>query len=528
MIFKDCMKNFNDLNLSDNVLQALHKKGFEAPSPVQELVIPLLMNTDHDIIGQAQTGTGKTAAFGIPLIEQLSETSRYVSALVMTPTRELAIQVAEEIHSLKGWKKLRVLPVYGGQSIVQQQNHLKKGIHIVVGTPGRLLDLIRRKSLNLDRITHCILDEADEMLNMGFLEDVETILREMPENRRMLLFSATMPQDIRRIADTFMKDSQTIRVRGCETTVAQTDQIYFEVSNADKFEAMCRIIDIEPEFYGLIFCRTKVDVDTITGRMVDRGYDVDGLHGDLSQMQREKIMDKFKRRHINILVATDVAARGLDVQDLTHVINYAIPNDPEAYIHRIGRTGRAGKEGTAVTFVTPAESQKLKFIQRKVKTKIREDKLPKIREVIRAKKLRILKEVEELIASGSFDAYTGMAQKLLESYSPEQALAALFMHAYQHELDRSQYSEIRGGQEKIDGQTRLFIARGRKDGMTPKKLINFIMKNVSVNPAEIQDISIQEDFSFMTAPFKVAEKILRAFRGGRGKRPMVTKAKGKK
>jgi ATP-dependent RNA helicase DeaD len=522
------MIKFSDLGLSDNILNALNKKGFEAPTPIQEQVIPLLLGSDKDIIGQAYTGTGKTAAFGIPLIENLSAESQTIQALIMTPTRELAIQVAEEIHSIKGEKKLKIIPFYGGQSIQLQMKHLKKGVHIIVGTPGRLLDHLRRKSLKLNNIEYCILDEADEMLNMGFLEDVEAILQHMPTEKRMLLFSATMPQAIMKIAQKYMQNCTTVKIQKKQLTVAQTDQIYFEVSYADRFEALCRIIDIEPEFYGLIFCRTKVDTDSVASRMLDRGYDVDALHGDLSQPQREKIMTKFKKRRINILVATDVAARGLDVQDLTHVINYALPQDPEAYVHRIGRTGRAGKQGTAITFITPVEYRKLQFIQQKTKTTIRKDQLPKIRQVIRAKKFKIIQEVEEIIKSELYSDYLVMAEKLLQTNEPEQIIAALFKHAYKDELDKSQYNEIRGGQKKIQGETRLFIAKGRKHGMTHKKLIQFITTNASVKPSKIQDISIQDSFSFISTPFHEAENILNAFNNERkGKRPMVTKAKKK-
>ena len=522
------MNSFEALHLSENTLKALHKKGFEAPTPIQAQVIPLLLEGKQDVIGQAHTGTGKTAAFGIPLVEQLDAFAQTVQALVLTPTRELAIQVSEEIQSIKGKKRLSVLPVYGGQSIELQLRHLKKGVHIVVGTPGRIIDHLNRKSLKLDDLSYCILDEADEMLNMGFLEDVETILKHTPPQRRMLLFSATMPPDIRRIAETFMKNSVLVKIQEKQLTVDQTDQIYFEVSNADRFEALCRIIDIEPDFYGLVFCRTKVDADQVSNRLIDRGYDADALHGDLSQVQREKIMDKFKKKRINILVATDVAARGLDVNDLTHVINYALPQDPESYVHRVGRTGRAGKEGTAITFITPAEYQKLMFIQKKTKTNIREDKLPKIRQVIRAKKIRIIKEIEETIEAELYADYIQMAERLLENYSAEQVIASLLKHGYQDELDKSRYNEIRSGQREIQGETRLFIAKGRKDGMTPKKIIHFITTSVAVKTDKIQNVAIHEDFSFITVPYKEAQWILDAFRKTpRGQRPLVVKAKDK-
>ncbi|MEX0999886.1 MAG: DEAD/DEAH box helicase, partial [Thermodesulfobacteriota bacterium] len=323
------MLSFEELGLSEETLKVLKKKGFEVPSPIQEVTIPAILTGNKDIVAQAQTGTGKTAAFGLPLVERLDEHSRSVQTLVLTPTRELAIQVAEEIHSLKGKKKLIITPIYGGQSITLQLRSLKKGVDIVIGTPGRVLDHIARGTLKLGEISYLVLDEADEMLNMGFLEDVKKIMGHTPANKRTMLFSATMPKEIMQIAREHMMEFDEFKVSKDQLTVSQTDQIYFEVSASNKFEALCRIIDIEEDFFGLVFCRTKKDVDTIANHLVERGYDADALHGDLSQPQREKILNKFKKHLINILVATDVAARGIDVQDLTHVINFALPQDAE-------------------------------------------------------------------------------------------------------------------------------------------------------------------------------------------------------
>lgn len=302
------LEGFKSLGLSENTLMALKKKGFEEPTPIQVKAIPLLLKGDKDIIGQAQTGTGKTAAFGIPIIEKIKERSNNVQAFILVPTRELAIQVSEEMNSLKGHKRLHIIPLYGGQSIDQQLQRLEKGVDIVVGTPGRVLDHINRKSLNLGKISYLVLDEADEMLNMGFIDDVEEILKSTGSEKRMLLFSATIPKAILNIAKKYMKQYEFIAEKNEQLTVSLTEQICFEVSFSDKFEALCRIIDIEKEFYGLIFCRTKIDVDNIANRLIDRGYDADALHGDISQHQREKILNKLKNHKINILVATDVAA----------------------------------------------------------------------------------------------------------------------------------------------------------------------------------------------------------------------------
>ena len=287
-----------------------------------------------------------------------------------------------QYNSLKGNKKLHIVPIYGGQAIELQLRSLKKGVDVVVGTPGRVLDHIRRKTMNLQEISYLVLDEADEMLNMGFIDEVEKIMKATNPEKRTMLFSATMPKEILRIAKKYMGKYEFVAVEKETLTVNLTDQIYFEVATSDKFDALCRIIDIEHEFYGLVFCRTKVDVDKIAKHLVDRGYDADALHGDISQYQRELILNKFKKKRTNILVATDVAARGIDIVELSHVINYSLPQDPESYVHRIGRTGRAGKEGTAITFVTPEEYRRLLFIKRIAKTEIRKEKLPRIKDII--------------------------------------------------------------------------------------------------------------------------------------------------
>lgn len=519
------LESFKALGLSGETLEALNKKGFEAPSSIQEKVIPLLLQGDKDVVGQSHTGSGKTAAFGLPIIERIQPRSGSVQALILTPTRELTLQVAEELISLKGSKKLTILPVYGGQSIEMQLKHLKRGVDIVVGTPGRLLDHIRRKSLKLSALSFCILDEADEMLNMGFLEDVQKILDQTPDEKRTLLFSATMPKEILDIAETYMGEYELIKIQKQQLTVSETDQIYFQVRESDKFEALCRIIDIEDVFYGLVFCRTKIDADRIAGGLINRGYDADALHGDLSQAQREKVMDKFRKQVINILVATDVAARGIDVNDLTHVINFALPQDPESYVHRIGRTGRAGKEGTAITFITPSEERKLLFIQKKTKSTIRREQVPEVYDIVEAKKARIESDLLSIIHSNGYMNQMAWAQSLLKVESPEALLAAFLSYAFEEELDPSNYNVIRDAQPHIPGQTRLFIARGRKDGMTPQKLIRLINEKVNVNPQKIKDILIQENFSFMNVPFREAELILKEFQKRKpGKKALVEKA----
>lgn len=524
------LEKFRALGLSDNTLKALKKKGYEEPTPIQDKTIPLLLKGDADIIGQAQTGTGKTAAFGIPILERIREKSKTVQVLILTPTRELAIQVSEEMNTLKGNRHIHIIPVYGGQSIDQQLKRLKAGVDVVVGTPGRIIDHINRKSLKLGDISYMVLDEADEMLNMGFIDDVESILKCTSIEKRVLLFSATMPKQILTIARKYMREHEFISVKKLELTTALTDQIYFEVSNSDKFEALCRIIDIEKEFYGLIFCRTKINVDDIANRLVDRGYDADALHGDISQAQREKILKKFKNKKITILVATDVAARGIDIMDLTHVINYSLPQDPESYVHRIGRTGRAGKQGTAITFVTPSEYRNLLFIKKVAKTEIRKEKLPNINDIIETKRSRIKDQLTTIIRRVDCDSFTNMARELLENDTPENIVAALLKHSFQDELDEKNYREIRDVTPiDIKGTTRLFVARGNADGMTPRKLVSFINEETNVEHEEIRDVRIFDTFSFITAPFEEAEIILQVFkRKNKGKRPLIVKAKPKK
>lgn len=520
------MLSFEELGLSKGTLKALQKKGFEVPTPIQEITIPAILEGGKDVVAQAQTGTGKTAAFGLPMIELLDENVKHVQALVLTPTRELAIQVAEEIHSLKSKKKLSVVPIYGGQSINLQLRSLKKGVDVVIGTPGRVQDHIDRGTLKLGKISFMVLDEADEMLNMGFLEDVKNIMEHTAKEKRTMLFSATMPKEIMHIATKYMGEFDEFKVTKGQLTVTQTDQIYFEVSASDKFEALCRIVDIEEEFYGLVFCRTKKDVDIIANHLVERGYDADALHGDISQPQREKILNKFKKKRINVLVATDVAARGIDVHDLTHVINYSLPQDAESYVHRIGRTGRAGKEGNAITFITPEEYRKLRYISRETKTDIRKAKLPDVKDVIKTKRLRIKNVIGDIIKGSPRDEYVEMSRELLESNNPQEVLAALLEYSFQDELDEKNYSQI--GEALVDtkGKTRLFVTQGKKDGLTSQKLVHFIQNKCGIKGKKIRDIQILDKFSFVTLPFHDAEVLLSYFHGKKkGKGPFITKAK---
>ncbi len=520
---------FSQLGLSEQSLKAIAQKGFETPSPIQKLVLPVLIAEDCDVIGQAQTGTGKTAAFGLPILERLKDgDNKFVKALVLVPTRELALQVADEILSFRGNRNINIITLYGGQSISEQQRRLKSGAAIVVGTPGRILDLISRGDLKFDRLEWSVLDEADEMLNMGFIEDIESILSHTPQTRRTLLFSATMPDRIVKLAKKFMKDPKTISAGNNQRPTSLTDQIYFEVRKADRFDALTRIVDIEPEFYGLVFCRTRLEVDEVTNKLIELGYGAEGLHGEISQAQREKTLKMFRKKLINILVATDVAARGIDITDLTHVINYGLPQDPDSYIHRIGRTGRAGKEGTAITFITPDEYRKFMFFQKTIKSDIRKEVLPRPQDIIEVKKAKIKEDIQSIVNTGNYSEYLGMAEDLLEVNGPEIALAALLRMAFKAQLDEKNYAEIRGFKVDKKGTARLFVARGKKDGMTPKRIAEFIRNEVQVPNNKIEDIAVFNEFSFITVPFDDAERILSAFsKKKQDGKPLVTRAKEK-
>lgn len=548
--------NFESLGLSEIVLQSIKTKGFEEPTEIQSKIIPLILENKVDLIGQAQTGTGKTAAFALPILDLLDEHQDYVQALVLVPTRELAIQVCDEFNSLKGDKKFHIVPIYGGQSYETQFRRLKKGVDIVVGTPGRIIDQLNKGSLKLSQVKFVVLDEADEMLNMGFIDDIEEILKSTNKTRRTLLFSATMPPRILSLAKKYMEKHEIIKTKLSGKTTALTDQKYFEVKESDKFDALCRIIDTTDEFYGLIFCRTKNDVDFVTSKLIERGYDAEGLHGDISQTIREKILNKFRKKLVNILVATDVAARGLDIEDLTHVINYSLPQDPESYLHRIGRTGRAGKEGTAITFVTPEEFRKLNFIKNITQTNIRKERIPQIQEVIEFKKRKIISEVNDLVEYGTGTNYLLLAKDLLRNHNPEEVVAALVKYNFQDELEEKSYAKIhdlyehskrvfsdddsfsRKGKDSFrenrsknaksfseKGKVRMFLALGKYDDLDVKGLLKMLKKETGIAPEKISGIQISDAFSFFNVSEKEADLVLKTLNKDKKARPIVERAK---
>jgi ATP-dependent RNA helicase DeaD len=414
---------FQELGLSSSLMESISKMGFEEPSPIQAQTIPLGLQ-NRDVIGQAQTGTGKTAAFGIPLIEKIDVKNENIQAVVVAPTRELAIQVSEELYKIGYHKRSRVLPIYGGQDINRQMRSLKKNPHIIVGTPGRLLDHINRKTIRLNAVHTIVLDEADEMLNMGFIEDIEAILSNVPSDRQTLLFSATMPDPIRRIAEKFMNNPELVKVKAKEMTVPNITQYYLETHERKKFDVLTRLLDIQSPELAIVFGRTKRRVDELSEALTLRGYTAEGIHGDLTQAKRMSTLRKFKEGTIEVLVATDVAARGLDISGVTHVYNFDVPQDPESYVHRIGRTGRAGKTGMAMTFVTPREMDIVKNIERTTNRKMDRMKPPTVDEAIESQQQMTVEKIRSIVESDNLAFYKRTAEELLEEFDAQVVVAA--------------------------------------------------------------------------------------------------------
>ncbi|WP_419882732.1 DEAD/DEAH box helicase [Peribacillus sp. B-H-3] len=418
------MTLFSELGLDRTSMKSIEKMGFEEASPIQAQTIPLALE-GKDLIGQAQTGTGKTAAFGIPLIEKIDIKDDHVQGIVIAPTRELAIQVSEELYKLGYGKRARVMAVYGGQDIDRQIRALKKYPHIIVGTPGRLLDHIKRKNIRLGDVHTVVLDEADEMLNMGFIEDIESILSNVPEERQTLLFSATMPEPIRKIAERFMNEPTVVRVKAKEMTVSKIEQFYVELRESEKFDTLARLLDIQTPDLAIVFGRTKRRVDELASALTIRGYMAEGIHGDLSQAKRLSVLKKFKEGNIDVLVATDVAARGLDISGVTHVYNFDIPQDPESYVHRIGRTGRAGKHGVAITFVTPRERGQLHAVEHTTKKRMEKLKTPTITEALEGQQKAVTEKIVNAVENEDLSLYLTHAEELLQKHSAVDLVAAV-------------------------------------------------------------------------------------------------------
>ena len=501
---------FESLGLSAPIMRAITEIGYEAPTPIQEKTIPPML-AGRDLIGQAQTGTGKTAAFAIPILEKIDLAVPEVQALVLAPTRELAIQVAEAIHTYSKYLgRVGVLPVYGGQPIQLQLKRLDRGVHVVVGTPGRIMDHLRRGSLRLDAVRVVVLDEADEMLRMGFIEDVEWILSQAPEGRQTALFSATLPREVRRIAERHLRNPLGIEIEHKTMTVPAIEQRYLHVGPQQKLDALARILETEQTDAVLIFTRTKNGAAELTERLQGRGYAAEAMHGDMNQAQRETVIRRLKAGQVEIVVATDVAARGLDVERISHVINFDIPNDVEAYVHRIGRTGRAGRSGVAVLFVSPRERRMMTEIERYTGQRITPMKMPTQADVA-ARRVALFKDnIRSTVEEGDLDLYLSLVEELVEEGLDLAEIAAAAARLARG--DKPLEVEVEPAPERIarteDGMVRLFIDAGSRAGVRPGDIVGAIANEAGVPGKAIGSIDIYDDFTFVELPSQFRDQVL--------------------
>lgn len=509
---------FEDLGLYPEIERAVCFMGFEEASPIQAKAIPAMLS-GRDIIGQAQTGTGKTAAFGIPLLQKISAKNKKLQAIVLCPTRELAIQVADEIRNLaKYMHGIKILPIYGGQDIVKQIRSLKNGTQIIIGTPGRVMDHMRRKTVKMDEVHTVVLDEADEMLNMGFRDDIETILKGVPEERQTVLFSATMPKPILEITKQYQNHAELIKVTKKELTVPNIEQYYYEVKPKNKEEVLSRLLDIYSPSRSVVFCNTKKQVDLLTASLIGRGYFAAGLHGDLKQAQRDRVMQNFRKGTTDILVATDVAARGIDVDDIEAVFNYDLPQDDEYYVHRIGRTGRAGRGGKSFTFVSGKEMYKLKEIQRYCKTKIYAQKVPSLNDVANTKIENILEKVDSVIERENLSLMLNAIEEKInasEYTTMDMAAALLKMYMGMVQEDPQEEEEILDfGDTGAEGpgMVRLFINVGKKQKIRPGDILGAIAGESGMPGKLIGCIDMFDKYTFVEVPREYAKDVLMAMK----------------
>lgn len=510
---------FEELGLSNEVEKAIQDMGFVSPSKIQAEAIPVLL-TGKDAIGQAQTGTGKTLAFGSVLLSKIHPgKSKTPQAIILSPTRELAMQIHEELYRIGKYNDSKIVCVYGGSDIEKQIRSLKSGCEIVVGTPGRVMDLMRRKVLKLTNVDFVVLDEADEMLNMGFVEDIETILQEVKQERQTILFSATMPKAIKNIASKYMKEDYDHIVIASKTrTATSVTQSYYETKMKDRFETLCRLIDVANVTTGIIFCRTKRSVDEVTEKMQQAGYNVEAMHGDLSQNHRMNTLRKFKNGTINFLIATDVAARGIDVENVSHVINYELPQDIESYIHRIGRTGRANKEGLAYTIVTPKEKNFLRQIERSTNSAIERKEIPTLKEIEEARMNGLLSDVEDVILAGNHKKFKSLVNEIDPNMVMDFTAALLYMHyqdklGFEYKKDSIKLTESDSGKSKSRSRNknsaRIFITAGSMDRIKAPQIVDFFVKTAGIRKDDIGDIDIKRKFSFIDINQKVLDKVIK-------------------
>lgn len=493
------MKTFEELGLMPELLQAIAEMGYEVPMPVQEEVIPYLLGEENDIVALAQTGTGKTAAYGLPILQKIDIEQVYPQALVLCPTRELCLQIADDLNDYSKYlKKLSVLPVYGGSSIESQIRTLKKGVHVLVATPGRLIDLMNRHCVDLSAVNNVILDEADEMLTMGFSESIDEILAAVPENRNTLLFSATMPNEIAKISKKYMRNPHEIVIGKKNESTANVRHVYYMVQAKDKYLALKRIADYYPNIYGIVFCRTRKDTQEIADKLIQDGYNADALHGDLSQAQRDYVMQKFRLRNIRLLVATDVAARGLDVDDLTHIINYALPDETEVYTHRSGRTGRAGKTGISISIIHLKEKHKIRAIEKQINKEFTAAKIPSGREICAKQVFNLMDRIEKVeVNEAEIAELLPQISRKLEWLDKDDLIKRMvslefnrLIRYYQEAKDIQSVDESPKEKKKKSGRgeddvvgteagfSKLFINLGKMDGITPKNLLNLLNDNI--------------------------------------------------
>ncbi len=523
------MAAFAELGLSEHLLRVLSDLGYEEPTPVQEQAIPLLL-AGHDVIAQAQTGTGKTAAFALPIVEQLRP-ERTLQALVLTPTRELAMQVSESVYRYSRGNNISIVPVYGGQPITRQLRALSQGAQVVVGTPGRIMDHMRRGTLSLDTVRMVVLDEADEMLDMGFIDDIEYILQDTPPSRQTALFSATMPSAVAGLAQRYARDPRRITIAAEQLTAPHTQQSYYEVSQRDKLDVLTRILDVEIPTLAMIFCRTRSEADRLGESLQALGYLAEVIHGDLAQSQRDRVMKRFRENQVELLVATDVAARGLDIPEVSHVINYDVPNDAESYVHRIGRTGRAGRAGHAITLITPRERRQLMVIQRTSKAHIQRERVPTLADVAARRREAFKDALRDVLAAGELDPYILMVEEMGEEFDVVDLAAAAFKLLLNEVEQDDTITSVEGDGVGVEpGMTRLFIDVGRTDRIRPSDIVGAIANEAGLPGKAIGSIDIYDRFSFVEVPAEHTQQVIQVLNGTtlRGKDVRVSIAKPKR
>ncbi len=516
---------FAELGLQEGTLRALTDLGFETPTPIQALAIPVLIK-GGDLIGIAQTGTGKTAAFGLPLIEKIDAGQSATQALILAPTRELAMQVAKGLHEFARYAGLRVVPVYGGQPIDRQFRALRAGAQVVVGTPGRVLDHLRRGSLRLDEVKTCVLDEADEMMALGFTEDMEAILAELPETRQLAFFSATMAPRVLAITNKFLRNPKTVEIIAKQRTLETTNQTYYEVPPGKKQEALARVIDMETPGSTIVFCRTRLETAELSESLQLHGYNAEPIHGDMNQAERERVLRRFREGLADLLVATDVAARGLDIDSVTHVINYDVPWDAEQYIHRIGRTGRAGRKGDAITLVYHRELRQLANIERLIGSKIAPARIPSVADIASRRRAAFVESLRETLESGEFESMLPPVGQLSEEYDAlEVAAAALHMlwkERHQNEQVQAQEEVFADYEQPEVGMVRIYVGMGRHDGLRPGDLVGCITNEAGLTGKQIGVIDIMDSSAFVEVPIEMGNQVVDALKNSKLRNRRVT------